>query len=339
MVAPSARAPESGRVHLSSGAIWVIDALTETILFQAFQTTALHKDLQLAINISPLQLRDRSLPKRLCALANQGGFPLHRLTVEITESSLVDNLKLAACIATDLKQLGIRLALDDFGTGYSSLRNLQALPFDEIKVDRSFVGSMVGNRDSRKIVAAVIGLGQSLGLTTVAEGIENQAQAEMLQWLGCDVGHGWLYGPPVPATEIADIVKIHMHIPGTVGDGIRKSLLPSFLESIPVVRKAESKAIYDAAPVGLCFLDRDLRYVSVNERLIEMHGVPMPQRLGRRFGELFPDLASHLEPYLRRALAGEPISIWSFAAPTQTGLVNSQHCFSPTTPRGTRPGK
>ena len=285
----------------------MIDALTETILRQAFHAAALHKDLQLAVNISPLQLRDRSLPGRIQRVAKQGGFPLQRLTIEITESSLVDNLELAACIATELKQLGIRLALDDFGTGYSSLRNLQALPFDEIKVDRMFVGSMIGNRDSRKIVAAVVGLGQSLGLTTVAEGIENRAQAEMLQWLGCDLGQGWLYGPPVPALEIDNLLATPMHIAVTASDDARISVPTSFLDTLPVVHRAESKAIYDGAPVGLCFLDRNLRYVSVNERLIEMHGVPMSQRLGRRFGEVFPNLASNLEPYLRRALSGEPV--------------------------------
>jgi PAS domain S-box-containing protein len=285
----------------------MIDTLTETILLRAFQAAALHKDVQLAINISPLQLRDRSLPERIHRVAKQGRYPLHRLTIEITESSLVDNLELAAHIANDLKQLGVKLALDDFGTGYSSLSNLQALPFDEIKVDRTFVGSMIDNRDSRKIVAAVVGLGQSLGLTTVAEGIENRAQAEMLQWLGCDVGQGWLYGPPVPASEIANMLATPMHITGTVSDGTRNPVPSGFLDMLPVVHRAESRAIYDGAPVGLCFLDRDLRYVSVNERLIEMHGVPISQRLGRRFGEVFPDLASHLEPYLHRALNGEPV--------------------------------
>ncbi|MEO6982152.1 MAG: EAL domain-containing protein, partial [Edaphobacter sp.] len=117
-----------------------------------------------------------------------------------TESALVDNLDLAGSIANGLKDLGVKLALNDFGTGYSSLRNLQALPFDELKVDRSFVNSMIESRDSRKIVAAVIGLGQSLKLTTVAEGIENNTQADILRWLGCDIGQGWLYGPPFPCT-------------------------------------------------------------------------------------------------------------------------------------------
>ena len=101
-----------------------------------------------------------------------------------------------------MKAIGCRLALDDFGTGYSSLSHLQALPFDELKVDRSFVSLMTKQRDSRKIVAAVVGLGQSLGLNTVAEGIETQEQFEMLLWLGCELGQGSLYGKPIPPESL-----------------------------------------------------------------------------------------------------------------------------------------
>jgi EAL domain-containing protein (putative c-di-GMP-specific phosphodiesterase class I) len=92
----------------------------------------------------------------------------------------------ALSVTKELKEMGCKLALDDFGTGYSSLLHLQALPFEELKVDRSFVSSMTDKRDSRKIVAGVVGLGQSLGLRTVAEGIETKEQAEAMQWLGCD---------------------------------------------------------------------------------------------------------------------------------------------------------
>jgi EAL domain-containing protein (putative c-di-GMP-specific phosphodiesterase class I) len=110
----------------------LIGALTETILLQAF-AAALHRNLELSVNISPVQLRDPSLPEQIRRAAEQGAFPLNHLTIEITESSLVDNLELASSIASELKRMGVKLALDDFGTGYSSLRHLQALPFDEIK--------------------------------------------------------------------------------------------------------------------------------------------------------------------------------------------------------------
>jgi EAL domain-containing protein (putative c-di-GMP-specific phosphodiesterase class I) len=129
-----------------------------------------------------MQLHDRSLPKLLELMADEAEFELNRLTVELTESALVDDLDLAGKVAEDVKQMGIHLALDDFGTGYSSLLHLQSLPFDELKVDASFVRSMTQSRQSRKITAAVVSLGLSLGLQTVAEGIEDQSQANLLAW-------------------------------------------------------------------------------------------------------------------------------------------------------------
>ncbi len=158
-----------------------IHALTSQILEKAFSSALpLPSALQLSVNISPIQLRDRSLAKQFEEVARLTGFSLERVMVEITESAMTDNLAQARLTAEELKELGCKLTLDDFGTGYSSLRHLQSLPFDELKVDKSFVSSMVQKRDSRKIVAAVVGLGQSLGLATVAEGVESHEQAEML---------------------------------------------------------------------------------------------------------------------------------------------------------------
>jgi EAL domain-containing protein (putative c-di-GMP-specific phosphodiesterase class I) len=131
----------------------------------------------------------------------ESGLPASRLEIELTESALVDNLELARRVVSELKAGAVRLALDDFGTGYSSLRHLQALPFDKIKVDAGFVRSMVSNPESRKIVAAVIGLGHSLGLPIVAEGVEDAPTAEALAGMGCDIGQGWLFGRPMPEAE------------------------------------------------------------------------------------------------------------------------------------------
>jgi EAL domain-containing protein (putative c-di-GMP-specific phosphodiesterase class I) len=140
--------------------------------FSSFQL--LPDQLTLAVNASPIQMRDSSLPTQISQSAEETGFPLRRLIVEITESALHHNLEHAQQITGELKAMGCRLALDDFGTGYSSLLHLQSLKFNELKIDRSFVNSMTTSRDSRKIVAAIIGLGQSLGLDTVAEGVETE---------------------------------------------------------------------------------------------------------------------------------------------------------------------
>ncbi len=160
----------------------------------------------LACNLSPLQLRDPRLPSTIAGVLAETGLPAARLELEVTESALVGDLALARKLLEEIKALGVKLALDDFGTGYSSLRHLQLLPFDKLKIDQSFVGAMVADRESAKIVSAVVGLGHSLGLSTVAEGVETEEVAALLRGLGCDVGQGWLFGRPVPAHRIDALV-------------------------------------------------------------------------------------------------------------------------------------
>ncbi len=180
----------------------LIGPMTERLLRRACRVaTAWPAGVTLACNISPVQLRDRGLPGIVRAALAESGLPAGRLEVELTESALLEDFGLAREILGELKALGVRLSLDDFGTGYSSLRHLQALPIDKIKIDAGFVRSMADSAESRKIVAAVVGLGQSLGLPTVAEGVEDAAAAGLLAGLGCDVGQGWLFGRPVPEKE------------------------------------------------------------------------------------------------------------------------------------------
>ena len=164
-------------------------------------------DILLACNVSPLQLRDRGLPAMVRAALDHSGLPPHRLELEITESALVGDLDLARDLLNELKALGVRLALDDFGTGYSSLRHLNMLPFDKLKIDAGFVGAMASNMESRKIVAAVVGLGHSLGMVTVAEGVEEPETAALLRDLGCDIGQGWLFGRPGPAAAASTLLQ------------------------------------------------------------------------------------------------------------------------------------
>jgi len=288
----------------------IIGELTESILLQAFTAmSSVQSDLRLSVNISPVQLRDTWLPRQISCAAKSAKFPLNQLTIEITESALVDNLELAASIATNLKVLGVKLSLDDFGTGYSSLRNLQALPFDELKVDRSFVSSMTRCRDSRKIVAAVIGLGQSLKLSTVAEGIENCEQADILQRLGCDVGQGWLYGPPVSVQDLPALIAAPLPVPGHSRSKTSASDLLSCIEPLPSQRFAQLQAIYDGAPVGLAFIDADLKFISINSRLARLNQLSVEAHLGRKLSEiLHPAVYTKIEPYIERALKGESIA-------------------------------
>jgi PAS domain S-box-containing protein len=262
--------------------------------------------LTISVNISLTQLTDLTLPRHIASAAQHAKFPLERLILEITESALVGNTEHAARIANELKENGSRLALDDFGTGYSSLRHLQLLPFDELKIDASFVRSMTHTRDSRKIAAAIVGLGNSLSLTTVAEGVESQTIADMLLWLGCDLGQGWLYGRPVPPEQLPEILAERLNPPPLPNESrVADTSLPLRLEALPAQRLAQLNAIYDGVPVGLCFIDRNLRYVSVNKRLAEMHHIPVAAHLGRYISEVMPTVFPLCEPYLLRALKGD----------------------------------
>jgi diguanylate cyclase (GGDEF)-like protein len=153
--------------------------------------------LTISVNISPVQLKDPWLAQKIVKLLVETGFPASRLEVEITESSLFKNLSLAQSIVGSLKNQGIRIALDDFGTGYSSLAHLRALPFDRIKIDRSFVSSMLDNAESAAIVSAIAGLGASLDVPITAEGIEEEKIIEKLKALGCTKGQGWFFGQPL----------------------------------------------------------------------------------------------------------------------------------------------
>jgi PAS domain S-box-containing protein len=236
------------------------------------------------------------------------GFSLNRLVIEITESALTESVQASADICRELKTMGCKIALDDFGTGYSSLLHLQSLPFDELKIDRSFVSSMQEQRQSRKIVSAVVGLGQSLGLTTIAEGIETQEQAEMLLWLGCELGQGWLYGKPVPATELAKtILTCQQRMPLKLSPHWQNGFAGT-TDASPTQRMAQLQAVYDGAPVGLGFLDCDLRYVNLNKRLAEMNGATVEDHLGALVEDMVPEIFHNAETYLHRALEGEAIA-------------------------------
>jgi len=310
----------------------LIGLLTQQITRKAFLSAPLLPEpLRLSVNVSPAQLRDVTLPRQIREATEKAGFPLRRLTIEITESALAENFQSAQMIIRELKESGCRLAMDDFGTGFSNLRQLQMLPFDELKVDRSFVISMTNTRGSRKIVAAIIGLGHSLGLTTLAEGVETEEQAEMLLWLGCAQGQGWFYGRPVTADGIPLLLEAAPHKLSTAlsihGDG----WVVSSLEALPTQRLAQLQAIYDGAPVGLCFLDLNCRYVSINKKLADMNGAPVSSYLGRTVQEMIPNVFPSIESALRRAFKGEALQGIEFCRPSNnpeepdaTNLVSYQ---------------
>jgi EAL domain-containing protein (putative c-di-GMP-specific phosphodiesterase class I) len=158
--------------------------------------------LTIAVNISPLQLKDPLLAQRISKILVETGFPAHRLELEITESSFFENQELALSTIESMKNCGVTISLDDFGTGYASLTQLQALPFDRLKVDQSFVSSMIENEESAAIVSAIVNLGASLSLPVTAEGVETAAVEKSLKLLGCSDAQGWLFGKAASVEDI-----------------------------------------------------------------------------------------------------------------------------------------
>jgi diguanylate cyclase (GGDEF)-like protein len=158
--------------------------------------------LRLSVNIAPDQFRDPMLAEKILGALLAAGVSPDRLEVELTETALISDYEAARAILLRLKDAGVLIALDDFGKGYSSLSYLRELPFDVVKIDQSFVSTRVANLESAKIVAAVIGLSEALGLETLAEGVESRADAEWLREQGCHAGQGYLYSQPVPASEV-----------------------------------------------------------------------------------------------------------------------------------------
>ncbi|HTJ03321.1 MAG TPA: EAL domain-containing protein [Methylovirgula sp.] len=159
------------------------------------------ENVSLSFNISPALLRDQTLGLRILSILGEIGLSPHRLEIEITESALVRDLDAATEVLTSLRQAGIRIALDDFGTGYSSLYHLRNFKLDKIKIDRSFVHAMGSEAESAAIVRALTGLGNGLGLTITAEGIEESEEQKVLIAQGCTQGQGFLFSEPVPADE------------------------------------------------------------------------------------------------------------------------------------------
>ena len=185
----------------------LIVALGEWVLRTACHEAARWTgNLKVAVNLSPRQFHQADLPERVLAILAETGLSPTRLELEITESVIINDMAHALGILRRLKAFGISIAMDDFGTGYSSLATLQAFPFDKIKIDRSFVGRVEDNAGAAVIVRAVLGLGRSLGMGVVAEGVETRAQLRFLTEEACDEVQGYLLGRPQPIEVFADAV-------------------------------------------------------------------------------------------------------------------------------------
>ncbi|HUP67583.1 MAG TPA: EAL domain-containing protein [Sphingomicrobium sp.] len=187
--------------------IGLIGRLSEQVIEEALrEAAAWDPEIKISVNISPTQLTDGWLAQRIVRILSETGFPAERLVVEITESSLFADIEFARSIVTSLKNQGIRLALDDFGTGFSSLSHLRSLPFDIIKIDRSFVSNIHLKRESLAIIRAVTTLANALSVPVCVEGIETEAAFDTVVRLGCAIGQGWYFGKPMQGEQARELL-------------------------------------------------------------------------------------------------------------------------------------
>ena len=158
--------------------------------------------LNVAVNVSSQQLADPSFEPMLVEALEDSGLSADQLWLEITEGIILHDPEAAAATLRRLRALGVHIAIDDFGTGYSSLSYLKRLPVEILKIDRSFIDQLDHDPDDRAIVRAIMALGASLGLAVIGEGVERSSQATELRELGCNVAQGFLYGRPLPPSQI-----------------------------------------------------------------------------------------------------------------------------------------
>ena len=164
-------------------------------------------DITVAVNASPLQFDTGHFAESVRQALEATGLPGERLEVEITEGILLRNDEAVLKTLHELRAMKVRVAMDDFGTGYASLSQLARFPFDKIKIDRSLAGFEGNDVKQRAIVRAITALGQSLGVCTLAEGVENADQLARLQTDGCSSVQGFFFGKPVPADQLGEIIS------------------------------------------------------------------------------------------------------------------------------------
>ncbi len=199
----------------------LIEELSQKLMARAFaDARKWHPRLSLAVNVSPIQLRDPWFAQKTLKMLVTHAFPANRLEIEVTETALHENPGLVRNTLTSLRNQGVMITLDDFGMGYSSLSQLRTLPFDRLKIDRSFIRDLQHDETNTKLVGAIISMGMGLELPLVAEGIEDDAILATLRTMGQLKGQGYHYGHPEPADKVLQrLRRLNLLAPGTAPAG------------------------------------------------------------------------------------------------------------------------
>jgi diguanylate cyclase (GGDEF)-like protein/PAS domain S-box-containing protein len=190
----------------------LIEAIGDLVIRKACRQAVQWREIGLdpgrvAVNLSPVQLRSTSIVEHVQGILESTGLEARFLELEVTETSLVDDLPRATSLLRSLRNLGIHISLDDFGTGYSSLSYLRQLPVDRLKIDGSFIHDMTTDKEGTALVSAVIAMAQHLGIRVVAEAVETREQLAQLRNLDCDEVQGYLISKPLPVNEMTDMLR------------------------------------------------------------------------------------------------------------------------------------
>lgn len=263
----------------------------------------------LGFNVSPTQLRGSDLPTLIAGAAADSSFPLSRVHIEVTESGFIDDLTQPRRTLERLMNLGCLISMDDFGTGYSSLTWLSSLPFSKIKIDSSFVLAMAEHRQSRKIVAAVVGLGHSLGLAVVAEGVETSVQASLLRGMGCNLAQGFLFGRPTPASKVPELLSAQP---------------PNIEEIEPLVPMSEEvrahwRSVACKPDAAIAFIDPAGTVVACSAAFDRTMAIQQGQSTGRHIWEVVGFTPETFAEIRATELLGQPFSV--FEESTGSGAV------------------
>jgi EAL domain-containing protein (putative c-di-GMP-specific phosphodiesterase class I) len=233
--------PELGRISpaaflpIAEGDPATISALTDWVLtaaVAAYRTLANSGvDVPLSVNISPLNLNDLALPDRIDESLRIGNMPAWALCLEITESAAFQAPDRAMDILSRIRLKGMHLSIDDFGTGYSSLKILRQMPFSEIKIDQSFIGDMTTSRDSRMIVKSIIELAANMDMASVAEGVETEETAALLETFGAGALQGYFFGQPMSVETVASWLAVWTgpdpEAAGSIAEIVRETMAPA----------------------------------------------------------------------------------------------------------------
>lgn len=261
---------------------------------------------RLAFNVPPSLLQDAPAVRLLVEAISGSAFPQERVCIEMTEDELIEDDAAAEKALGYLKSHGIRVALDDFGTGFSNLVRLSRFGFDELKIDGSLIQRLATDRESRKVVSAVIGLGHSLEVAVVAEGVETEAQASVLRELGCDFAQGWLTGRPMSSHDVIALLT------ATPASTLSTGLAPLS----PYLRQHQLSSLYTGAPVGLAFLSPDMRYSAANTEFARMVGRPLSEIVDAHVSQVYaPGIAEWILRESRQILGDGTTSTVEFRLP------------------------